>query len=262
MLEKKFTEIDFVKLLFWLLIKNGIYQVHEMDLKRKLYYFLENPEFKELFQDVHKSSDPSVFEADISKGLIHEKYTTGNVLWDSKHPEILYLMYPMNMDLSLYEKKLSKNGFILMKRLAYELTLQRNIEFNSEHELHLYSTNPNQFYTLPYGMLEGRNVSLELISDGDVEYKNFLSQKDLYESPFYQQKLIQDALMAEVSLKNSSYAILREIRDQQIQFANVYTHILSDYKLRKIRRYANTLYESNEHLALKGEPFVRKLELK
>ena len=253
--EKRFTENDFVKLLFWLLIKNGVYQVSESDLKKKLYYYFVNPEFAEIFQDIHKN--PLKDEVDISEGLNQEKYFRGNVVWSSKCKDILYLMYPMNMDLTVYDKKLSENGLFLMQRLAYEFALRYNIESRSDTALHIYGTNPNRCYSLFSGTCMGSETSLELLSDGVVQYKNFLN-KDLT----LEKTKLQDALMADVFLENASFAILREIYDGVIQSANVYTNILSEQELRKIRRFANTVYESNEHLALKGEPFVRKLELK
>ena len=41
--EQRFTEDNFVRLLLSYLTKNGVYQVRESDLKRKLYYYYKNP---------------------------------------------------------------------------------------------------------------------------------------------------------------------------------------------------------------------------
>ena len=76
-----------------------------------------------------------------------------------------------------YEKKLSKNGLELMRRLAFELALRDEIESRSTKELHIYGTNPNQVYSLIYGKYLRKDAGLELLSDGDVQYKKFLDNK-------------------------------------------------------------------------------------
>lgn len=266
--EKKFTEEDFVRVLFSYLTNNGVYQVLESDLKRKLYFYYENPEFQELFQDICKARGSLNPEVDISEGLYHEKYFGGNIVWGSNHSDKLNLVYPFDIDLSDYEKKLSKNGLELMRRLAFELALRDEIESRSTKELHIYGTNPNQVYSLIYGKYLRKDAGLELLSDGDVQYKKFLVQKTFgeafFDSPFsFREKIqMENALMADVFLKNASYAIVRGIYDGQIQYANAYTNIVSEQELRKIRKIANTSFQKDEYLALKGEPFVRKLNLK
>ena len=266
--EKKFTEEDFVKVLFSYLTNNGVYQVRESDLKRKLYFYYENPEFQELFQDICKARVSLNPEVDISEGLYHEKYFGGNIIWGSSHSDKLNLVYPFDIDLSDYEKKLSKTGLELMKRLAMELTLRNTIESRSTKELHIYGTDPNQIYFLTYGSYLGKDAGLELLSDGDVQYKRFLDQqtfgKCFFDSPCSNREKVQmeDALMTDVRLKNASYAIVRGIYDGKIQYANAYTNIVSEPELRQIQKIANTSFQKDEYLALKGEPFVRKLNLK
>lgn len=175
--EQRFTEDNFVRLLLSYLTKNGVYQVRESDLKRKLYYYYKNPEFQELFQDICKARGTLNPEVDISDGLYHEKYFGGNIVWGSNHSDKLNLVYPFDVDLSSCEKKLSKTGLELMKRLVLELTLKNVIESRSTKELHIYGTDPNQVYSLTYGTYLGKDAELELLSDGIVQYKKFLDQK-------------------------------------------------------------------------------------
>ena len=263
--EKRFTEDNFVRLLLSYLTRNGVYQVRESDLQRKLYYY---PEFQELFQDICQAKGTLYSEVDISDGLYHEKYFGGNIDWSFNHADKLNLMYPFDLDLSACEKKLSKNGLELMKRLAWELALSNNIESRSTKELHIYGADPNQAYFLTYSKLLGKDAGLELLSDGDVQYKNFLDQQTFgtrfFDSPFsFQEKIqMENALMAMVFLKNASYAIVRGMYDGRIQYANVYTKLVSEPELRHMQKIANTSFHQDEYLALKGEPFVRKLNLK
>ena len=266
--ERRFTEEDFVRLLIFYLTQNGVYQVRESDLKRKLYYYYINPQFQELFQDICKARGTSNPEVDISDGLNHEKYFGGNIVWSSYYSDKLCLVTPCNIDLSSYERKLSENGFELMKRLVLELALRENIESHSIKKLHIYGTDPNQSYCLTFGVYLEKNASLELVSDGIVQYKKFLDQKTygrcFFDSPCSDHEKVQmeNALMAEVLLKNASYALVRGIFDEQIQYANVYTNLVSETKLRQIQKIANTSFKKDEYLALRGEPFVRRLTLK
>ncbi len=222
----------------------------------------------EIFQDICLSRSSFSHEVNIDDGLYRKKYFGGNVLWNSNNSNKLFLMYPLDINTAIYEKKLGCENFGLMNQMVFELVLRNYIESKSWKKLLIYGSNPLSKYTLLQGEAYENQVGLELISDGIVKSKRFLDQNTFgncfFDSPYSldEKMQIQDSLMADVFVENASYAILRGMANQEVQHARVWTNILDENKLRQICEIANTSYNSSENLAMKGEPFVRKIRLK
>ena len=83
-----FTEHDFVAILLSLLCKNGVYQISEQQLAKKLYYYYKNEDYKELFQEICLTRGSLDNQVDIHDGLYQEKFFSGNIFWDSMGGEI------------------------------------------------------------------------------------------------------------------------------------------------------------------------------
>ena len=267
----EFSEYEFVELLFCLLVKNGVSYIDVNDLKKKLYFYYKNHYYREIFQNIFLSKGSFSGEVNINEGLNYELYRKNVLLYSNENK--LFLAYPMSRvdwELFYYEKELGEEYFKLMNQMALELVLRYNIESKSAKKLLIYGAAPRAIYTLVQGkhFFEGDIVGLELISDGIVKSKRFLDQKTFgncfFDSPYFldEKMQIQDPLMADVFVENASYAILRGMANQEVQHARVWTNILDENKLRQICEIANTSYYSSENLAMKGEPFVRKIRLK
>ena len=262
-----FTEHDFVAILLPLLCKNGVYQIDEYQLTKKLYYYYENKEYKELFQEICLTRGSLDHQVDIHDGLYREKFFSGNIFWDSMRGETLNLSYDSNIDLSHYEQNLSEDGKRKIRRMAEELSIQKKIEQQSKHPLYIYGVNPNQTYTLVYGNSLTALLSFELITDGDISFIQYSETKGdghcYYESPMYPNEYgtLKDNKVANVVLKNASFAIKQGLCDDEIRYSIVHTEIIDPEVLGKIMNMANQKYDS-DGLVLTEKPYVRKLTLK
>ena len=74
-----FTEYEFVAILLPLLCKNGIYQISEEQLAKKLYYYYKNDNYKELFQEIGLTKGAIDNQVDIHDGLYREKIFSGSI---------------------------------------------------------------------------------------------------------------------------------------------------------------------------------------
>ena len=259
-----FTEYDFVATLLPLLYKNGIYQISEEQLAKKLYYYYKNKNYKELFQDIVLTKGALDKQVDINDALYREKFFSGNIFWDSMRGEPLNLCYDSNTDLSHYEQNLSEDGKRKIRKIAEELSIQKKIEQQSKYPLYIYKANPNQTYTLVYGQNLTNLLSFELITDGDIsliEYSDAKNDECYYEDPMYPNsyRTLKANRVVNVSLKDASFAIKQGLCNDKICYSIVNTEIISQENLKKIMNMANQKYDSNDFALTEQKPYVRKL---
>lgn len=266
--KKNFTEHDFVGLLLPLLCKNGVRKINEDELRKKLYYYYQNPKFKELFIDICLSRGTLDKEIDIHNGLYQEKFFGRNVIWDSMNPNVLHLHYGRDIDLSRYESELSENGILLMHKMAEELGIRNKIELDSKNKMIIYGCDPNNSYTLIRGKYRGNILSWELLTDGEIKNITYPNPKELehcfFDSPDSPKNKVQleQNLIASVSLENASYAVMQGLSNGKIQHSKVFTNLTDFEQLSQISDIANTEYMVDDNILTKDEPYVRRLVLK
>lgn len=264
----KFTEHDFVAILLPLLCKNGVYQISEQQLAKKLYYYYKNNSYKELFQEIVLTKGSLDNQVDIHEGLFREKFFSGSIFWDSMRGEPLNLRYDPNIDLSYYEQNLSDDGKIKIRKIAEELSIRKKIEQQSKQPLYIYGVNPNQTYTLVHGKSLIDLLSFELITDGDISFMQYSETNGdghcHYESPMYpnEYRTLKDNKVANIVLKNASFAIKQGLCNDEIRYSVVNTEIIDPEILEKIMNIANKKYDSDDFALTEQKPYVRKLVLK
>ncbi len=263
-----FTEHDFVAILLPLLCKNGIYQINEQQLARKLYYYYKNNIYRELFQDIALTKGTLNNQVDIHEGLYREKFFSGSIFWDTMRGDPLNLRYAPNVDLSYYEKNLSEDGKLKIRKIAEELSMRKKLEQRSKHPLYIYGVNPNQTYALVHGKSLTDLLSFELITDGDISAIQYDETKGdghcHYESPMYpnEYRTLKDNKVAYVSLENASFAIKQGLCNDEIRYCIANTEIVEPEKLEKVMNIANKKYESDDFALTEQAPYVRKIVLK
>ena len=265
--DSTFTEHDFVVTLLSLLYKNGVSKISEQQLARKLYYYYKNKNYTELFQDIGLMGDSLDNQVDIHDGLYREKFFSGHIFWDSMRGETLNLSYGSNIDLSYYERNLSDDGKGKIRKMAEELSRQKKVEQQSKYPLYIYGGNPNHTYTLVHGKSFTDWLSFELITDGDIScIKCYETKHDenYYESPVYpnEYRRLQENKVANVHLKNASFAIKKGLCNEEICYSIINTEIVEPEVLEKIMSIANEKYDRDTFALTKQEPYVRKLVLK
>lgn len=266
--EPSFTEHDFIAYLFSLLYKNGVYQISEEQLAKKLYFYYKNRNYSELFQDIALTNSSIENGIDIHDAVYQEKFFSGNVFWSSVNPEILNLRYPQDIDLSYFEKKLSIDGINKIKKIAEELSIQKKVEQQSKNPIYIYGKNPNTEYTLVYGKKYNDLLGFELLTDGEISSVQYFEEKDedklFRESPSSPKEyiILNDNITASVSLKNANFAIKRGLYNGQIRYSILNTEILDSGLLEEIMNAANKEYEHDEFVVNDRKPYVRKLVLK
>lgn len=244
MLKKRnFTEHDFVGLLLPLLCKNGVHKINEDELIKKLYYYYDNPRFRELFVDICLSMGTFLDKkVDIHNGLYREKYVSGCIVYDSMNPSILHLHYDRNMDLSKYESKLSEDGIMLMHEMAQDLAVMNKVESYSRYKMVIYNCDPNKDYTLVRGTNGINTLSWELLTDGDIKTNPEDLKHCFFDSPLspnYKVQLGQNVI-ASAHLENASYAVMQGLCDREIKYLEVFTNSSDFEQLSKISDIANT----------------------
>lgn len=263
-----FTEHEFVAILLPLLCKNGIFQISEQQLAKKLYYYYKNNDYKELFSDITLTRGALDNQVDIHEGLYREKFFSGSIFWDSMCGEPLNLRYDSNIDLSIYEKNLSDDGKLKIRKMAEELSIRKKVEQKSKHPLYIYGVNPNQTYTLVHGKSLTNLLSFELITDGEISAIEYSETKGdgryYYESPMYpnEYRTLKDNKVAYVNLKNASFAIRQGLCNDEIRYCIANTEILDPKVLERIMDIANQKYDSNDFSLTEQAPYVKKLVLK
>lgn len=263
-----FTEHEFVAILLPLLCKNGVYQINEQQLMKKLYYYYENNDYEELFRDITLTRGALDNQVDIHDGLYREKFFSGSIFWDSMRGEPLHLRYDPNIDLSIYEKDLSEDGKLKIRKMAEELSIRKKLEQRSKHPLYIYGVNPNQTYTLVHGKSLTNLLSFELITDGEIKAIQYSETKGdghvHYESPMYpnEYRTLKDNKVVYVNLQNASFAIKQGLCDNEIRYCIANTEIIDSKVLEKIMNMANQKYASDDFSITEQAPHVRKLVLK
>jgi len=263
-----FTEHEFVAILLPLLCKNGVRQINEQQLVKKLYYYYKNNNYKELFQDIALTRGALDHQVDIHEGLYREKFFSGSIFWDSMRGEPLNLRYDPNIDLSIYEQNLSEDGKLKIRKMAEELSIRKKIEQRSKHPLYIYGVNPNQTYTLVHGKSLTDLLSFELITDGEISAIEYSETKGdgryHYESPMYpnEYRTLKDNKVAYVNLKNASFAIKQGLCNDEIRYCIANTEIIDPKVLERIMNIANQKYDNNDFSLTEQAPYVRKLVLK
>lgn len=267
--DSKFTEHDFVVILLSLLCKNGINKINEQVLAKKLYYYYKNDNFRELFQDIILMNGGVLDnQVDIHEGLYEEKFFSGNIYWNSMHSDLLNLRYNLNCDLSYYEKNLSEDGKLKIRKMAEELSMRKKVEQQSKKPLYIYGVNPNQIYTLVHGKSLSYLLSFELITDGDISLVQYNETNGdgqyHYESPMYpnEYRILKDNKVAYVNLKNASFAIKQGLCDDEICYSIANTELIEPEALEKVMNIANTKYNNDDFALNNQAPYVRKIILK
>lgn len=262
-----FTEHEFVAVLLSLLCKNGIRQIDEAQLIKKLYYYYQNNDYQELFQDIALTRGSFDNQVDIQDGLYREKYFSGNIFWDSMRGTPLNLRYDINEDLLTYEQGLSEDGKLKIRKMAEELSIRKKVEQKSKFPLNIYGVNPNQVYILVHGRSLTDILSFELLTDGEIEKLEYKKSegdgKYYYESPMYpnEYRTLKDNKVLHVNLKNASFAIRQGLCNEDIRYNIINTNIINSDELEKLMNMANQRYGSDT-LMTEEAPFVRKITLK
>lgn len=263
-----FTEHEFVAVLLPLLCKNGIRQISEKQLVKKLYYYYKNNEYKELFQDIALARGALDNQVDIYDGLYREKFFSGCIFWDSMRGETLNLRYDPNTDLSIYEKSLNEDGKLKIRKMAEELSIRKKIEQRSKHPLYIYGVNPNQTYTLVHGRSLTDLLSFELITDGEISAIQCNETKGdgriHYESPMYpnEYRTLKDNKVVSVNLRNASFAIKQGLCNDEIRYCIANTEIIDPKVLEMIMNIGNQKYDNDDFSLTEQAPYVRKLVIK
>lgn len=266
--EPVFTEHDFIAFLLPLLYKNGIYQISEEQLAKKLYYYYKNKNYEELFREIVLSKGSLDKEVDIHNGLYQEKFFSGNIFCDSMRGEQLNLRYDPNVDLSYYEQKLSEDGITKIRKMAEELSIRKKIEQQSGSPLCIYGVNPNMTYTLVHGKNLNDLLSFELITDGDISLAQYHETKEedssYYESPFSpnEYRRLRNNKVANITLENASFAIKQGLCNNKIRYSILNTEIIDPELLERMMNMANRKFDNDDFVITEKKPYVRKLVLK
>lgn len=264
--EKEFEEHDFVAILLPLLFQNGIYKIKEKELEKKLYFYYQKPEFKELFRNIFPTKNFDEKSINLSDGFYREKYFGCNVIFEQCHSDILHLNYDIDHDFSFYEQLLSSSAKTKIRQLAQELGIRNNIEKNSKVKLNIYGVNPNNKYLLVSGEYYFKPVEFELITDGTVSsVEPGIGNEDyFYKSPLNEDSLIQikKPKVVYLSLENATYTIIRGKSANNVCYCDVNTEILDTDKLKKISEIANENSILEDSILSEEKPFVKRLILK
>lgn len=258
-----FTEHEFVATILPLLYNNGVHEIDENELAKKLYYYYINNNYKELFQDIALTRGTIDHKVDIYDGLFREKYFSGCIFWDTMCGQPLNLRYDPNTDLSIYEQNLSDDGKLKIRKMADELSIRIRLEQQSKNPLYIYGVNPNQTYTLVCDKRYSDISSFELITDGDISTIEY-SKTEENENPMNPNSYgtLKDNTVAHVDLKNASFAIKQELCNDEIRYSIVDTEIIEPDSLKKVVDIANKRIANTGYLLNNQAPYVRKISLK
>lgn len=240
--EPKFTSGRFVSMLLSGLYQNGVYEINEKELSKKLFYYYQNPNYKELFQDITKERNAN--RVDIYEAMYNEKYMSGHIWWTSNDSERLHLDYGEGLDSSYYEKYLSENGIKIMKEMIEELATSMKLEKDCCIPLQIYKTSPNQNYHLVRGVrpfpLEGELCQL-LITDGNIKSDLKQEKKDSnihYANPIEDDcwVTLKSCITRDIEVENANYVAIQGIKHGNIKKLTIYTEIVDFDKLNQIKK--------------------------
>lgn len=260
-----FNENDFIKMLLVLLFKMGVKRINENELKEKLNYYYNNPEYNKLFREIYRKNMSD--KINIENGLYIEKSKFGNIVWDLMNPNVLHLQYDKKINLTELEDKLSTHALMLLNKMALELATRNKAERYGEHKIIIYGCSPNKSYTLVHGESNGKILSWELITDGQIKMIDYIKEGNLkpqfFDSPVSSACKVQlsENSIARVKIEDASYAIMQGLSDNEIQYSKIFTDICDLDTLKQIRNIANIRHLEETSLLNKKKPYVRKLTL-
>lgn len=203
----------------------------------------------------------------IENGLYIEKSKFGNIVWDLMNPNVLHLQYDKKINLTELEDKLSTHALLLLNKMALELATRNKVERYGEHKTIIYGCNPNKSYTLVNGESNGKILSWELITDGQIKMIDYIKEGNL--KPQFFDSLVSSVCkvqlsensIARVKIEDASYAIMQGLSDNEIQYSKIFTDICDLDTLKQIRNIANIRHSEATSLLNKRKPYVRKLTL-
>lgn len=164
----KFSEKDFIGLLFRLLNQRGIRQVDEYKSKRKLYYYKQDGFYSEIFGDIELSQVSLEKEVNISRALYFEKFFSGHVTFSQNNPYLLNIDYHDDFDkIKQVMSHLSEDGQRQMLVLADSLSKSLKVEAENPL-LDFYHVSPNRIYRIYKGIVSILEQSRTLITDGNI----------------------------------------------------------------------------------------------
>ena len=263
--ELEFTEYDFVAVLLPLLYQNGITQVNEDELEKKLLGYYVDGNNKELFQNLNRKFNVFQMRVSLYTGLYKEKYVAGNVKFEQRHSNILYLDYPSDYDFSEYEKALSEDGKMRIRKIAKEIADQLSLEVEFNGLVKVYNVNPNHFYLLVSGKRGMSKITHELVTDGelyDTEFESDNNNDVLYESPLKLESSIalNNKKVVRTKIKYATYSVKQGICNGSIRYSVLETEETDYDKLHNLFRVAAK--RQPKSLAVnEGTPLVKKLTI-
>ena len=261
-----FKERDFVGLFLALLVKNGIYKINELELQKKLYGYYQNPEYRELFQDICKSRSFMDEEAiDLHEGLSFEINFGGRLIRTDTTK--LFIRRCLEEELVYYEEKLSKEGKEKIYQMASDFGVRHKIETSSRYPMNIYNICPNKRYSLVHGKYHSHIYSWELLTDGILQSTDYYNPQEVehlfWDDPSTQNCMVslKDSSHVIAEIQNASYVIMQGQSNDSIRKIKIYTNIVNSEQLEKIRNIANIKHEEDNFL-ISEKPYVRRIELK
>lgn len=259
-----YTAEDLISLLLPKLQERGIRKITEEELSRDLYYYSQQPKFKDLFIDISKKKTEDGL--DIYNAMFMEKYIACTIQWSDMKPTKLSLSYPNDLNLHSMEQLLTNEGLLLVNTIADELSVKYKIQSISKNKMSIYNVDPNCDYTLIYGNNRlGRKIGWELLTDGDIKTLEPLANKSYScERPIDigNRTTLTDITAKRVSIEDASYAVMQGSENDMLKGVMVYTNLTDLNSLEQISRIANIEYHETGNLLLEDAPYVRKIVLR
>lgn len=264
--ELEFTEYDFVAVLLPLLYKNGITVINEDELEKKLLGYYIDGNNKELFANLNRKFNIFRERVSLYDALYKEKYVAGNIMFEQRYSNILYLEYPEDYDFSQYEKALSEDGKKRIRKIAKEIADQLTLEVEFNGIIKIYNINPNHYYLLVSGKKFLSKVSHEIITDGEyyeTEFEKDNNKDILYESPLQLESTIalSEKNVIRTKVKDATYVIKQGLSNGAIRFSVLETQEDDYDRLHELARIASSRPAKNLSIN-KETPHMKKLSLK
>lgn len=112
---------EFINLLLRYLYDNGVTEIKEEELSKKLYVYYEEPKYNKIFAAIVKAKNEE--KVDICDAIYIQKYFTGCVWWTINFEDILQLNYGEDSYTTKYEEKYNKDIILLLRELANNLSV-------------------------------------------------------------------------------------------------------------------------------------------
>lgn len=256
---------DFVGLLLPMLYQNGVYEINETELSKKLFYYYNDPMLNELFLDMQPVRGEKIL--DIHEAMYNEKFFSGKIWWTSNNPKHLHLNYE-DADTTYHERRLTKYGIQAIQTIAKELANVQEIESKSKHRIHIYKNDPNQNYILVHGSCYHTILHNKLITDGNIKKINYFD-KSKYENVYWQNPTDPEGLIVlrnnnarQVYLENANYTVIQGLKNEVLTDIQIYTNLMDKKTLQKISDIANSQCIIEDATPIEDEIYIKKLSLK